>query len=121
MGRFQKHTKKIFLTPLDLVRKYNSPNPYCPSIIIQGNFHPSKHPRERFYRFFELNTKYYLPNFPTGLLNLKVSIVEVKSGNIWVSKHSLVETLSLYKHSSVWKFGILNIVYLGLKAFINTV
>ena len=98
----KKNAKKIFLTPLDLVRKYNSPKPYCsPSIIIQENFHLSKHPRERFDRFFELNKKYCLPNFPTGLLNLKVSIVEVKSGDIWISKHSLVETLRLYKHSLV--------------------
>jgi len=39
--------KKSFLTPLGLVRQYNSPKPYCsPSIIIQGNFHISKHPNE---------------------------------------------------------------------------
>ena len=45
--------KQSFLTPLGLVRQYNSPKPYCsPSIIIQGNFHLSKHPRERFDRFF---------------------------------------------------------------------
>ena len=53
MGRFQKMQKKSFLTPLGLVRQYDSPNPYCsPSIIIQGNFHLSKHPRDRFDRFF---------------------------------------------------------------------
>ena len=52
MGRFQKNAKKSFLTPLGLVRQYDSPNPYCsPSIIIQGNFHHSKHPR--FDRFFD--------------------------------------------------------------------
>jgi len=46
--------KKSFLTPLGLVRQYDSPNPYCsPSIIIQGNFHLSKHPREWFDRFFK--------------------------------------------------------------------
>ena len=46
MGRSQKNAKKK-----GLVRQYDTP--YCsPSIIIQGNFHPSKHPRERFYRFF---------------------------------------------------------------------
>ena len=53
MGRFQKNAKISFLTPLGLVRQYDSPNPYCsPSTIIQGNFHFSKHPRERFDRFF---------------------------------------------------------------------
>ena len=42
-----------FLTPLGLVRQYNSPKPYCsPSIIIQGIFHLSKHLNERFDRFF---------------------------------------------------------------------
>ena len=52
-GTFSKKCKKSLLRPLDLVRQYNSPNPYCsPSIIIQGNFHLSKHPRERFDRFF---------------------------------------------------------------------
>ena len=47
-GRFQKNEeKKSFLTPQGLVRQYNSPKPYCsPSIIIQGNFHLSKHPNE---------------------------------------------------------------------------
>jgi len=46
--------QKIFLIPLGLVRQHNSPKPYCsPSIIIQGNFHLSKHPRERFYRFYK--------------------------------------------------------------------
>jgi len=46
--------KKSFLTPLGLVRQYNSPKPYfSPSIIIKGNFHLSKHLRERFYRFFQ--------------------------------------------------------------------
>jgi len=45
--------KKTFLTPIGLVRQYNSPKLYCsPSIIIQGNFHLSKHPNERFDRFF---------------------------------------------------------------------
>ena len=35
--------KKSFLTPLGLVRQYNSPKPYCsPSIIIQGTFHLSR-------------------------------------------------------------------------------
>jgi len=54
MGLFKKNAKKSFLTPLGLVRQYDSPNPYCsPSIIIQGNFHLSKHPRERFDRFFD--------------------------------------------------------------------
>ena len=54
MGRFQKHAKKIISTPLGLVRQYNPPKPYCsPSIIMQGNFHLSKHPRERFDRFFD--------------------------------------------------------------------
>ena len=54
MGRYQKNAKKIFLIPLGLVRQHNSPKPYCsPSIIIQGNFHLSKHPRERFYRFYK--------------------------------------------------------------------
>jgi len=53
MGRFQKNAKRSFLTPLGIVRQYNSPKPYCsPSIIIQGNFHLSKHPREKFDRFF---------------------------------------------------------------------
>ena len=43
--------KKSFLTPLGFVRQYNSPKPYSsPSIIIQGNFHLSIHPRERFDR-----------------------------------------------------------------------
>ena len=45
--------KISFLTPQGLVRQYNSPKPYCStSIIIQGNFHLSKHPRERFDGFF---------------------------------------------------------------------
>ena len=48
MGRFQTNAKKSFLTPLGLVRQYDSP------IIIQGNFHLSKHPRERFDRFFQI-------------------------------------------------------------------
>jgi len=44
MGHFQKKCKKIFLTPLGLVRQYNTPKPYySPSSIIQGNFHLSKH------------------------------------------------------------------------------
>ena len=48
--------KKSFLTPLGLVRQYNSPKPYCsPSIIIQGNFHLSKHLNERFDRFFHFS------------------------------------------------------------------
>ena len=51
---FSNKCKKIFLTHLGLVRQYNSPKPHCsPSIIIQGNLHLSKHPRERFYRFFK--------------------------------------------------------------------
>ena len=51
---FKNMEKKSFLTPLGLVPQYNSPKPYCsPSIIIQGNFHLSKHPRERLDRFFE--------------------------------------------------------------------
>ena len=47
--------KKSFLTPLGFVRQNNSPKPYycSPSIIIKGNFHLSKHLRERFYRFFQ--------------------------------------------------------------------
>ena len=50
---FKKMQKKSFLTPLGLVRQYDSPKPYCsPSIIIQGNFHLSKHPNEKFDRFF---------------------------------------------------------------------
>ena len=49
--------KKLFLTPLGLVRQYDSPKPYCsPSITIQGIFHLSKHPRERFDRFFRKKT-----------------------------------------------------------------
>ena len=47
--------KKSFLTPLGLVRQYNSPKPYCsPSSIIHGNFYLSKHPRERLYRFVKM-------------------------------------------------------------------
>jgi len=46
--------QKKILTPLGFVRQYNSPKPYCsPSIIIQGNIHLSKYPRERFDRFFD--------------------------------------------------------------------
>ena len=57
---FSKNAKKSFVTPLGLVRQYNSSKPYCsPSIIIQGNFHLSKHPRERFDRFFLLYKKIY--------------------------------------------------------------
>ena len=49
----QNIQKKSFLTPLGFVRQYNSPKPYCSrSIIIQGNFHLSKHPNEWFDRFF---------------------------------------------------------------------
>ena len=54
------------MTPLGFVQLYNSPKPYCsPSIIIQGNFHLSKYPRERFdtfkfdtvlYQFLETGT-----------------------------------------------------------------
>ena len=47
IGRFQKNEKKSNLTALGLVRQYNLPKPHCsPSIIIQGNFHLSKHPNE---------------------------------------------------------------------------
>jgi len=47
--------KKSFLTPLGLVRQYNSPKPYCsPSSIIQGNCHLAEHARERFYAFFSI-------------------------------------------------------------------
>ena len=44
---FKNMQKISLLTPLGLVRQYNSPKPYCsPSIIIQENFHLSKHPNE---------------------------------------------------------------------------
>ena len=47
--------KKSFPKLLGLVLLYNSPKLYCsPSIIIQENFHLSKHPNERFDRFFFL-------------------------------------------------------------------
>ena len=43
------------MTPLGFARLYNSPKPYCsPSIIIQGNFHLFKYPRERFDTFFAI-------------------------------------------------------------------
>jgi len=52
---FQNMQKKSFLTPLGLLRQFNSPKPYCsPSSIIQGNCHLSKYPRERFDRFFDI-------------------------------------------------------------------
>ena len=52
---FKNMQKKSFLTPLGFVRQYNSPKPYySPSIIIQGNFHLSKHPNEWFDRFFTI-------------------------------------------------------------------
>ena len=51
--------QKKNLTPPGLVRQYDSPNPYCsPSITIQGNFHLSKHPRERFDRFFRIKKRF---------------------------------------------------------------
>ena len=53
--------KKSFLTPLGLVRLYNSPKPYCsPSTIMQGNFHLSNFLRERFDAFFGLNRQIFL-------------------------------------------------------------
>ena len=56
--------KKLFLTPLALVRQYNSPKPYCsPSIIIQGNFNLSKHPNERFDRFFSMLCHKFFASF----------------------------------------------------------
>ena len=43
------------MTPLGFARLYNSPKPYCsPLIIIQGNFHLFKYPRERFDTFFAI-------------------------------------------------------------------
>ena len=61
---FKKMQKKNISDTLGLVRQYNSPKPYCsPSIIIQGNFHLSKHPRERFDRFF---TAQILPSPRSG-------------------------------------------------------
>ena len=67
IGRFKKMQKKSFLTPLGLVRQYNLPKPYySPSIIIQGNFHLSKHPNERFDRFF----RYFLIKIARNFLML---------------------------------------------------
>ena len=45
--------KNISDTPRLSTRQHNSPKPHCsPLIIIQGNFHLSKHFMERFYTFF---------------------------------------------------------------------
>ena len=69
LGHFQKNAKKIFLTPLSIVRQYNSPKPYCsPLIIKQGNFHLSKHPMGKdlggsFLLFFFQINKVHLLSF----------------------------------------------------------
>ena len=73
--------QKSFLTPLGFVRQYNSSKPYCsPSVIIQGNFHLSKHPNERFDRFF-VKKIIFLHFVQHGFKKLQAFLLEIKYMN----------------------------------------
>ena len=93
----KKMQKKSFLTPLGLVRQYNSPKPNCsPSIIIQGNFHLSKQPNERFDRFFTFS---YFPFTITSLIKFKITWSIISS--VSLQAKSRIQELRWYRFKSL--------------------